>query len=360
MTSKLSDLCYYADGRIAVTDLDLDNYISTENLLPNKEGVTRSAGLPTTTQTQAYQVDDVLVSNIRPYFRKIWVADRNGGCSNDVLVLRAKETCNPTFLYYLLSENKFFDYSLATSKGTKMPRGDKGAIMRYAVPDVPLDKQNKIADTLSALDALIAENKKINHHLEQMAQALFQELFPTLSLGNKRVGDYIIPKRGRNLLSNDAVPGMVPVIAGGLSPSTYHNVANTASPVITISASGANAGFVNLWSVPVWSSDSSFIDSSVSEDVYFWYIFLKLRQKEIYDSQTGSAQPHIYPKHIAELSIAELSLEDVRIFTKQVTPFFETISNNTAENQSLVEMRDNLLPKLMSGELSVLDLSNAK
>jgi len=165
MTFKLSDLCYFADGRVAVVDLDLDTYISTENMLPNKEGITRSAGLPTVTQTQAYQVDDVLVSNIRPYFRKIWFADRDGGCSNDVLVLRAKETCNPGFLYYLLSDNNFFDYATATGKGTKMPRGDKGAIMRYNVPRVPLNRQIRIADTLSALDARITENRKINHHL---------------------------------------------------------------------------------------------------------------------------------------------------------------------------------------------------
>ncbi len=167
MTSdlRLSDLCYYANGRVAISDLDLDTYISTENMLPNKEGITRSSGLPTVSQTQAYQTEDVLVSNIRPYFRKIWFADRDGGCSNDVLVLRAKETCNPGFLYYLLSDNKFFDYATATGKGTKMPRGDKGAIMRYAVPDIPRDTQIEITDTLSTLDARIAENRKINHHL---------------------------------------------------------------------------------------------------------------------------------------------------------------------------------------------------
>ena len=165
MTSKLSDLCFFPDCRIAVVDLDLDSYISTENMLPNKEGITRSSGLPTVSQTQAYQAGDVLVSNIRPYFRKIWFADRDGGCSNDVLVLRAKDTCKPGFLYYLLSDNNFFDYATATGKGTKMPRGDKAAIMRYAIPDVPLDQQLKIANTLSALDARIAINKQINHNL---------------------------------------------------------------------------------------------------------------------------------------------------------------------------------------------------
>ena len=82
MIQKLSDICGFADGRVAVSDLDLNTYISTENMLSNKEGIIRSAGLPTVTQTQAYQMEDVLISNIRPYFRKIWFADRNGGCSN--------------------------------------------------------------------------------------------------------------------------------------------------------------------------------------------------------------------------------------------------------------------------------------
>ncbi len=167
MTSDLtlSDLCYYADGRVLVADLDLDTYISTENMLSNKEGITRSAGLPTVPQTQAYQAEDILISNIRPYFRKIWFANQNGGCSNDVLVLRAKEHVHPGFLYYLLSDDNFFNFATATAKGTKMPRGDKGAIMRYEVPDLPLETQIGIANILSVIDARIALNRAINHHL---------------------------------------------------------------------------------------------------------------------------------------------------------------------------------------------------
>ena len=165
MTKTLSNLCFLADGRVAVSDLDLDTYVSTENMLPNRDGITRSAGLPTVFQTQAYQVEDVLVSNIRPYFRKIWFADRNGGCSSDVLVLRANEGVCPGFLHYLLSNDNFFDYATATAKGTKMPRGDKGAIMRYEVPDLPFNSQVEIAATLSALDGKIAVNRALNHHL---------------------------------------------------------------------------------------------------------------------------------------------------------------------------------------------------
>jgi len=162
---KLSNISFFVDERIAVADLDLNDYISTENILPNKAGITRSTGLPAIQQTKAYKTDDVLVSNIRPYFRKIWLADRDGGCSNDVLVLRAKEDCLPSFLYYVLSNDEFFDYATATARGTKMPRGDKDAIMRFMVPELPIDAQREVVAILSALDAKINNNQKINHHL---------------------------------------------------------------------------------------------------------------------------------------------------------------------------------------------------
>nr|WP_270567464.1 restriction endonuclease subunit S [Enterococcus lactis] len=188
-----------------------------------------------------------------------------------------------------------------------------------------------------------------------MAMAIFDDIFPNVSSGDSKIGKYIVPKRGKGLLSKDAIDGVVPVIAGGLQPATYHNVANTMAPVITISASGANAGYVNLWSVPVWSSDSSFIDKSMTNDVYFWYIMLKKRQQEIYDSQTGSAQPHIYPKHIDAMPTIALSDELISSFTEQVTSMFEQIGNNLDEIKVLQDCRDALLPKLLSGELSVTD-----
>lgn len=183
--------------------------------------------------------------------------------------------------------------------------------------------------------------------------AIFDDMFPEVSSGDSTIGEYIVPKRGKGLLSKDAVDGVVPVVAGGLQPATYHNVANTVAPVITISASGANAGYVNLWSVPVWSSDSSFIDKSMTNDVYFWYIMLKKRQQEIYDSQTGSAQPHIYPKHIDIMPTIALPGELIASFTEKVSPMFEQIGNNLDEIKVLQDTRDALLPKLMSGEISV-------
>lgn len=186
--------------------------------------------------------------------------------------------------------------------------------------------------------------------------AIFDSMFPSISNGTRIIADYITPKRGKSLLSKNAIWGDVPVVAGGLEPSTYHNTANTQAPVLAISASGANAGYVSLWNVPIWSSDSSFIDSTMTENVYFWYVLLKKRQREIFDAQTGSAQPHIYPDHIANMSIKSIKQSDINHYTKLITPFFETIGKNKTENQRLVALRDTLLPKLMSSEIDVSNI----
>ena len=167
MRYKLSDICDYANGKIDVALLNEDTYISTENMMPNKAGITRASSLPTITQTQAFLVGDVLVSNIRPYFKKIWYAEFNGGCSNDVLVFRANDGVSKRYLYYVLSDDIFFDYSMATSKGTKMPRGDKAAIMKFEVPDFTFEEQEKIAGVLEALDKKIQINTEINGNLRK-------------------------------------------------------------------------------------------------------------------------------------------------------------------------------------------------
>jgi type I restriction enzyme S subunit len=240
--------------------------------------------------------------------------------------------------------------------GSAQPKFNKTNFKEMLAPVPPIEEQNKIASILNSLDEKIELNKKINNNLEQQAQAIFDNMFPNISIGESTIGDTITPKRGKSLLSKNAVIGNVPVVAGGLEPSTYHNVANTIAPVLAISASGANAGYVSLWNIPIWSSDSSFIDSSMTDDVYFWYVLLKKRQKEIYDAQTGSAQPHIYPQHIASMPIANLNVEEVRRYTSIVTPIFERIGHNKEENMKLAKTRDTLLPKLMSGELDVSDI----
>jgi len=134
-------------------------------MLPNKCGITDASSLPTVSLVQEYKKGDVLVSNIRPYFKKIWQAKYNGGCSNDVLVFVPKSNTDRNFLYYVLANDDFFTYSMATSKGTKMPRGDKTSIMQYEVPMFDLNAQNKVASILKSLDEKIELNNAINNNL---------------------------------------------------------------------------------------------------------------------------------------------------------------------------------------------------
>ena len=202
------------------------------------------------------------------------------------------------------------------------------------------------------------KKRRENDNLEQQAQALFKAWFVDNALySGASISDYFLPKRGKNLLTANAKGGNIPVVAGGLTPSAYHDVANTKAPVITISASGANAGFVKLWGSPVWSADSSYIDESVTSDIYFWYNILKYNQKVIYESQTGSAQPHIYPKHIGNIQIPELDINKIKRYNSIVASIYLQIDEKTKESIHLAHLRDTLLPKLMSGELKINDLN---
>ena len=256
------------------------------------------------------------------------------------------------YILYFLQFKKPYLLSLSQGGATRNAL-TKGMIEDLPIPLPPLSKQFEIAHVLKSLDDKIELNRRINDNLEQQAMAIFDKMFPAIASGEDMIGSMITPKRGKGLLSKDAVEGSVPVVAGGLDPATYHNESNTIAPVVTISASGANAGYVNLWHIPVWSSDSSYIDSSMTPNVYFWYVMLKKRQKEIFDAQTGSAQPHIYPKHIAEMPLGEFEQSDVAKFTEIVTPMFEIRGRNLKESEQLAAVRDTLLPKLMSGELKL-------
>lgn len=170
MKFELKNICDLINEKISANELINKNlastYISTENMLPNKRGITKPSSIPNKGTVTAYKKDDVLVSNIRPYFKKIWSAKYDGVCSNDILVFRAKNTAEANFLYYVLADDDFFVYSMATSKGTKMPRGDKASIMRYEVESFDLNTQKKIASILKPIDEKIELNTAINNNLD--------------------------------------------------------------------------------------------------------------------------------------------------------------------------------------------------
>lgn len=174
-TYKLSDICKYANAKCETGNLTTQNYISTENMLPNKKGIVEASNIPTGKAT-CYKVDDVLIANIRPYFQKIWKADINGGCSADVLCIRANIESHSPILYWLLHQDAFFEYVMTGAKGCKMPRGDKQHIMNWSIDLPEVQCWADLATQLDSIDQQIAYNRIESINLSNLRDTLLPKL----------------------------------------------------------------------------------------------------------------------------------------------------------------------------------------
>lgn len=169
----LESLCDLVTEKANCSEADFDTYVSTESLLPNKMGRQIASSLPQTGKVTVYQAGDILISNIRPYFKKIWYADQAGTCSGDVLVFRAKQPEWAGYLYSCLRNDSFFDFVMKGAKGTKMPRGDKKQMLTYEVSASP--NQLVIGFMASALKHISTANKE-SEHLAALRDALLPKL----------------------------------------------------------------------------------------------------------------------------------------------------------------------------------------
>lgn len=324
---------------------------------------------------KTFRKGDILYSEIRPANKRFCFVDfepKDCIASTKLMVLRAHEDVDPQYLYQILRSNDTLTQlqMLAESRSGTFPQITYSELSNIMV-NLPSQKvQKNIVSILSSLDRKIELNNKINADLEEMAQAIFKnwfvdfEPFKDSKFVDSELG--MIPegwkvgtlgelcnfKRGKNLLTKNAIDEGVPVVAGGLEPSCYHNVANTGAPVITVSGSGANAGFMRMYHVPVWASDCSFIDISC-ENFYFVYCFLKVNSKLLKHAQTGAVQPHVKPSDIHDFELVIPDKESIYEFQDKVKPFFDKIAAIQKENSRLSLLRDTLLPRLMSGEIEV-------
>ena len=156
---ELGQVTQYSKTRIKASSVNSSNYVGVDNLLQNKCGLVASTYVPDKGTLTEYQVGDTLIGNIRPYLKKIWFATNNGGTNGDVLVIRirneAKNLLLPAYLYHVLASDDFFYYDIQHSKGAKMPRGDKSAVMKYVIPIPPIAEQQRIVDILDRFDILV-------------------------------------------------------------------------------------------------------------------------------------------------------------------------------------------------------------
>lgn len=380
MKYKLSDICEYAKGKIKVSVLDENTYISTENMLPNKGGIAKAASLPTQEQTQAFMKNDVLVSNIRPYFKKIWYATFDGGCSNDVLVFRAKEGVSSRFLHYVLADDTFFDYSMATSKGTKMPRGDKKAIMEYEVPKLSYEEQCKIAGILEVIDEKIKLNTDINKNLEQQAIAIFDNALQQSdsvsyadlgALGDVKGGKRL-PK-GRNLITKPnshpyiRVRDLNNVVFASLS-ADYEYVDDETQKSISryITSAGdvliSIVGTIGLTAIVDKSLDNANLTENcvkvtnlngISPEYLLLYLRSSAGVEAITRGTVGAVQLKLPIKNIQAIPIPLLPKSEIEPLNELLLAIFKQIAANVMESKCLAEIRDALLPRFMSTEIDV-------
>lgn len=374
MTSELSSLCSYAKGKVSVDTLSKRNYVSTENMMPNKGGIVDAGALPSAQYTQQYIKDDILVSNIRPYFKKIWMADDDGGCSNDVLVFRADRGCDSTFLYYILANDAFFNYASATSKGTKMPRGDKTAIMQYKVPCFNYETQLRIGKLLRSIDDRIAVNKKINDNLQQQLFSLYENMataspclkeYTLSNLCDFQEG-YVNPPQTHPeyfdgevkwLRAVDINESFIIETSRTLTKAGFESAKKSAllfePNTIAISKSGTIG---RLGIIADYMCGNRAVINIAPHDtnmLAFIYCFLKSKQREFPDMAVGSVQKNLYVSLLEPLSISIPDNESLTAFNAVGASILGMIHNNCVENTDLANLRDTILPKLMSGEIDV-------
>ena len=379
---ELQEICSYVKTKVETSNYSIEDYISTENMLPEKGGITVASSFPSGKVTE-FQENDILISNIRPYFKKIWKADRRGCCSNDVLCIRANNNVDTEFLYYLLSQDLFFAYVMSGANGSKMPRGDKQQIMNWEI-EIPTEKedQHRIASILSSLDRKIELNNKINADLEEMAQAIFKNWFV----------DFEPFKDGKFV---DSELGMIPK---GWKVGTLEDIAEITmgqSPVgnslnenregMIFYQGSSDFGF-RFPSIRVFTTEPkrlavaksvlfsvrapvgdinvakeeccigrgvASIKSKYGHDSYLFYTMKSLHK--LFDSFDGEGTVFgsINKKTLSAIQILLPSDGIVEQFNNIASSFDNRIRSLSDENSRLSLLRDTLLPRLMSGEIEV-------
>ena len=369
---ELEHVCDYVNNRTTSSM----NYISTENMLPNKGGISESTIIPPGTTTE-YKIGDILISNIRPYFQKIWCADRCGGCSADVLCIRAKENTDSKYLYYLLSQQAFFDYVMSGAKGCKMPRGDKKQIMQWPVNIPAIDVQKKVVAILSSLDNKIRLNRRINDNLEEQAKALFNHYFIQNTQNLREWQDGVLTDIAQYLngLAMQKYPAMpneagLPVLkikelGQGQCDTNSDRCSSLIKPEYIISDGTIIFSWSGTLLVDIWCGGKCGLNqhlfkvSSAKYPQWFVFYWTKHHLNKFIRIAKDKA---VTMGHIKR---CDLEISKVKIPSKQAlvnldklfSPIFNRMVTCRIENRKLSSLRDTLLPKLMSGEISVEEVS---
>ena len=348
-------------------------FVTIANIVNNQFDFTNSMFVPNyyyekLDSKRKAQKGDILYSVVGSFGIPVFIKDNKPFVfQRHIAILRPNGNIDARFLYYTMLSRDFYMKADAAAIGAAQRTVSLTALRNIEITVPPIETQRRIADIVSAYDDLIENNRKQIKLLEEAAQRLYKEWFVDLRFPNhehtkivdgvpegweesglSRIAEF---KRGKTITKAQIEPGTVPVVAGGLGPAYYHNVANTKAPVITVSGSGANAGFTRMYYTDVFASDCSFVDKSSCAFLPFVYCFLVSRKFELDSLQKGSAQPHVYAKDINTLHICIPNNDLLHRFCGLADSLFSKIGLLEKQNNNLTQARDRLLPKLMSGEV---------
>lgn len=405
--TKLSSIADYVTDKISSNDIALREYVTTDCILQNKKGREIATNLPPQSCCLTrYQRGDVLIANIRPYLKKVWFADIDGGASSDVLVFRAKEGHSPSFLYAVLLQDSFFDYVMQGAKGSKMPRGDKEQILRYEMPTLSCSEES-IGTFFLNLDQKIRLNEQINQNLEAMAKQLYDYWFVQFDFPNEEGKPY--KSSGGKMVWNEKLKREIPegwdislikdiatTYSGGTPKSTnieyydngeiaWINSGELNSPIITkttnyitkcglenssaklypsnsilVAMYGATAGKVSLLTFEACSNQAVCgVIPTIENMLYYVYFHISSLYSHFITLSTGSARDNISQDTIKNILLPIPTRNILKLFDEKIGSIYQTIVNNYQQIDSLTKQRDELLPLLMNGQVSVnSDLSD--
>ncbi len=390
----LSQVCNYSDDSVQVSELNLKNFISTDNMLPNRGGITEAVNLPPSNSCSAYSKGEILISNIRPYFKKIWFAEFDGGCSADVLVLKTTNPkFDPKFVYYNLFQDLFFKHQMTGSKGSKMPRGDKDQIMTFLIPEFDKTYQKRVSEFLTVIDEKIALNKKINTELENLAKTIYNYWFVQFDFPNAEGkpyktsgGEMEWSEELKMEIPTDWSKGILSEVANitmGQSPegSSYNEDGEgmvfyqgstdfnfrfpeirmyTTEPTrfakeedILLSVR-APVGTINVANEDCCIGRGlAALNSKNGTQSYLLYLMFYFKSMFDIQNRTGTTFGSIDKDTLYDLSFPKPPIELQKRFQEIVGKYDAMILSRSRENQELIKLRDFLLPMLMNGQVKV-------
>lgn len=343
-TEKLSVVAPYVTTSIKMSSISVSDYISTENMLQNRAGVVAYKDVPNIDSITAFKKGDILVSNIRPYLKKIWMADRDGGCSKDVLVFRnskPKEVLND-YLKVIMSTDTFFDYMMVGKKGVKMPRGDKKIIPNFDIPIPSPDIQKKIVDECKKVDE---ECKKAEQNIVNK-KADMVNLIGSVKGSSKSISSILKLSSGNALPANKMKKGNIPVY-GGNGIIGFHNVGFISEETIVIGRVGEYCGSVYLTEANCWITDNALYCKEFLENVNKVYLTYALREAHLNQYANRTGQPNISQNALANVKIVMPSKtvqDDCAIQLLEIQKEIDTLQLKVA---SCTKVKQDILDKYL-------------